>query len=368
MGPSPPADMRSDRPSRLLRNAAKLALGFAATLAALEIGLRVWDATHGDSPGLRAVRKLEAVSQYAPHPFLGYELTRGGEVNSLGMRGPEVAAQKAPGVFRIVCVGGSTTFGAGVPSERSYPARLEVALNELAPSGVRFQVLNCGVPGYTSVESLIQLELRLLDLDPDVVLSYDAINDAYLVQGRGFRADYTHARVPWRDPRGQVSALESWLIAHVRTWAWASSLLGRGFASLRLENLVFVEGYKEVLTPALEEVNQAGVASFLRNLRNLIAVARENGVQVGLMTFATSNQADVETGDYQPCIDAMNAGLRALASEEAVPIFDVQAAVGGVKENFWDVVHCNEQGCERQARAIAEQALAQGLWGLDGSK
>jgi lysophospholipase L1-like esterase len=360
--------MHTDRSTRLRRIASKLAITCAATLAVLEIGLRVWDATHDDSPGLRAVRKLEAKSQYAPHPFLGYELTRGGEVNSLGMRGPEVTKEKPPGVFRIVCVGGSTTFGAGVPSERTYPARLQIALNELAPAGLRYEVLNCGVPGYTSVESLIQLELRLLELSPDVVLSYDAINDAYLVQGRDFQSDFTHARTSWRDPRAQVSGLESWLIAHVRTWAWASSLLGRGFANLRIENLVFVEDYKDVLVPPLKEVNQAGVATFLRNVRSLIAVARENGIQVGLMTFATMNQPGEEAGEYQPCIDAMNAGLLELASEEGVPIFDVRAAVGGVKENFWDVVHCNEQGCERQARSIAEQALAQGLWGLNGSR
>jgi lysophospholipase L1-like esterase len=359
--------MRSDRTTRLWRNATKLALATLATLAALEIGLRIWDATHDDSPGLAAIRKGSADSLYAPHPFLGFELARdhaSGEVNSLGLRGREVSATKPPGVFRIVCVGGSTTYGAGVPSERTYPARLEVALNELAPPGLRYEVLNCGVPGYTSVESLIQLELRLLDLQPDLVLDYDAINDANLIQGRGFRSDYTHARSSWRDPRAQVSALESWLIDHVRTWAWASSLLGRGYANMRIQSLVFVEDWKDVLSPPLKEVNQAGVATFLRNVRSLIAVARENGVQVGLMTFATWNQVGDTSSDYQPCVDAMNAGLRALASEEGLPIFDVAAAIGGVKENFWDPVHCNEQGCERQARAIAEQAAARGLWGL----
>ena len=360
--------MRSDRTQRLRRNALKFVVACVATLVALEVGLRIWDGLHQNSPGKTAIRKLNGESQYEPHPFLGFELTRTGEVNSLGMRGPEVTKEKPPGVFRIVCVGGSTTYGAGVPSDRTYPARLEVALNELAPSGVHYQVLNCGVPGYTSVESLIQLELRLLDLQPDLVLDYDAINDANLIQGRGFRSDYSHARSPWRDPRQEVSGLESWLILHVRTWAWASSLLGRGFASLRLENLVFVKDYKEVLTPPLKDVNQAGVETFLRNLRNLIAVARANGVQVGLMTFATSNPPGALEGDYQPCIDAMNTGLRELARAQDVPIFDIEAAVGGVKENFWDVIHCNEQGCERQARAIAEQARAQSLWGLDGSR
>src|SRR5262245_35241123 len=225
MSPSAQPDMRSDRTQRLRRNALTFAIACVAMLAALEVGLRIWDGLHEDSPGKTAIRKLAAESQYAPHPFLGFELTRTGEVNSLGMRGPQITKEKPSGVFRIVCVGGSTTFGAGVPSDRSYPARLEVALNEHAPSGVRYQVLNCGVPGYTSVESLIQLELRLLDLQPDLVLDYDAINDANLVQGRGFQSDYSHARASWHDPRAQVSPLETWMIAHVRIWAWGSNLL-----------------------------------------------------------------------------------------------------------------------------------------------
>ena len=102
--------------------------------------------------------------------------------------------------------------------------RAQISHNDAFDAGgLRFEVLNCGVPGYTSIESLVNLELRLLELDPDVVLIYHGINDARMVQGRGWRADYTHVRRSWRDPREQVSPLSRWLVDRVRTWAWTCS-------------------------------------------------------------------------------------------------------------------------------------------------
>jgi len=353
--------------SRRLGAVAKLSIAGVTTFLALEVGLRIWDAAHETSPGLEAVLKNEREPIYSPHPFLSYTLRPGhgsGEVNTLGLRGPEVDRIKPSEVFRILCVGASTTYGAGVTADQAYPARLGQELATRAPAGVRYEVLNCGVPGYTSVESLVNFELRLLDLDPDVVLVYHGINDARLIQGRGFRADYTHARRSWRDPREQVTSTERWLVGHVRAWAWASALAGRGFAAMSLENLVYVDDYLDVLVPPESELNRPGISAFLRNLRNIVAVARANGVEPCLMTFATRKAQNDRTALYQPCIDALNEGILALAAAEGVPLFDVRAAIGGQTDLFWDYVHCNARGCELQARAIAEQALAQGLWGL----
>jgi len=38
-------------------------------------------------------------------------------INSLGFRGKETTVEKPDHVFRIVCLGGSTTFGLGEPDE-----------------------------------------------------------------------------------------------------------------------------------------------------------------------------------------------------------------------------------------------------------
>jgi lysophospholipase L1-like esterase len=359
--------MGQDRSGRVRRFALKLAISLASTLAVVEVALRVWDATHERTPGLVAVRKYGGEPIYSPHPYLGYVLNPAherNEVNTLGLRGPAIEPGRQPGVVRVLCLGGSTTYGAGLRAEQAYPMRLEQHLNAAAPDGLRFEVLNGGVPGYTSIDSLVNLELRLLALEPDVVLVYHGVNDARLVQARGYRSDYSHIRAPWRDPRDQVSPLDRWLVLRWRTWAWLTELTGRGFSAMSLENLVFVEGFTDRLLPPEPEVHRAGVEDFVRNLRNIVAVSRAAGAEAGLMTFATRRAEEDTEVALQPCINAMNAGILALAAEQDVPLFDVRAAIGGQWELYSDYVHCTADGCDRQARAIAETARAQGLWGL----
>jgi lysophospholipase L1-like esterase len=361
--------MRAEGSGGLRRVALKLAISLVATFAVLEVGLRVWDATHATSPGRTELRKLRSVPRYAQHPFLGYVLNPGqgtDEVNALGLRGAPVEARKPDGVVRILCLGGSTTFGAGVEADEAYPARLQARLDARAPAGVRYEVLNCGVPGYTSIDSLINLELRLLALQPDAVIVYHGVNDARLIQGREYRGDYSHVRHGWRDPRAQLGGLERWLIANVRCWAWARGISGQGLAAMSLPSLVFVDDSDRLLVPPEPEVNQAGVQDFLRNLRHIVAIARANGVEACLTTFATREPEDERMATLRRCIDAMNDGIVALAAEVDAPLLDLRSAIGDQPDLFWDFVHCNAAGCDRQAQAIVDQAPALGLWGLGG--
>jgi lysophospholipase L1-like esterase len=98
--------------------------------------------------------------------------------NSARMRGPEFDAEKAPGTLRIVSIGDSSAFGWGVAEEHTYARLLERHLNERqAKDGRRFEVLNAGVPGYTSFQGLGYLRRDLLELEPDVVLTYFGLND-----------------------------------------------------------------------------------------------------------------------------------------------------------------------------------------------
>jgi lysophospholipase L1-like esterase len=105
------------------------------------------------------------------------------EVNSLGMRGPEVALAKAPGTFRVAAIGDSLTFGYGVLGEEAWPAALGRALNEnpglLGAQTV--EVLNLGVSGYNSQDEAVVLEKKALALDPDVVVVGYFLNDPQIV-------------------------------------------------------------------------------------------------------------------------------------------------------------------------------------------
>jgi lysophospholipase L1-like esterase len=95
--------------------------------------------------------------------------------SSLGLRSAELGP-KQPGEFRILSLGESTTFGARVEVNQTYSAVLEKLL-QAADSTRSYRVINAGVSAYSSFQSLKYLELRGLQLQPDMVLFYHEIND-----------------------------------------------------------------------------------------------------------------------------------------------------------------------------------------------
>jgi len=98
--------------------------------------------------------------------------------NSLGYRGDEIDIPKPKGEFRIVCMGGSTTYTGKVEDYTlAYPALLEKELRAKGYDNVK--VINSGIDGWSSYESLINFELRVLDLEPDMIIIYHATNDIH---------------------------------------------------------------------------------------------------------------------------------------------------------------------------------------------
>ncbi len=92
------------------------------------------------------------------------------KTNRLGYRDKEYAYEKPQGVFRILVLGDSQTFGQGVERlEDTWPKKLEEKLNAgLSPK--RFEVLNVSGPGWNSDTQLYQLYRFGLKFDPDLVL------------------------------------------------------------------------------------------------------------------------------------------------------------------------------------------------------
>jgi hypothetical protein len=100
-------------------------------------------------------------------------------MNSLALRGEEIAAVKPPATYRILGLGDSFTLGVGVKDDDTFLHRLQLALNAGPPRPEHFEVLNAGVAGYNTRDEVVYLERRWLSLDPDLVLIVFYINDAY---------------------------------------------------------------------------------------------------------------------------------------------------------------------------------------------
>ncbi len=174
-------------------------IGFLWVL--LFAGLRVALRAHGVED--LAVRYENEIEMWADDSVLGYRnksdfsaTVYGGlpvRTNAQGHRGSvSTPAQKSPNTVRIIATGDSVMWGTGVKDVDSLPSQLRQWLNsqdrssgngESPPDSPRnnpaprYEVINAGVVGYSTLQQALQLERDLLPLQPDIVLVNYCEND-----------------------------------------------------------------------------------------------------------------------------------------------------------------------------------------------
>ena len=80
---------------------------------------------------------------------------------------------KKKGSYRIMCLGESTT---AIGGEYSYPRQLEGILNQ-RDVGIKFSVINKGIPGAHTGSIIAVIEENLAKYKPDMVITMMGIND-----------------------------------------------------------------------------------------------------------------------------------------------------------------------------------------------
>jgi len=372
------------------------AFALAVGLILAEIAARVWLGRYasddqftmfGTLAGVveRSASRGTVLYKYEPHRYLGYvpaaNFERGlNRHNKFGYRGEDFPKIKPKGEFRIVCVGGSTTYTSRVEdSALSYPSLLEEELHAQGKTQVR--VINAGVEGWASYETLINFQLRLLDLNPDLVIVYHGVNDAVarlVYPPRFYKPDnsgYTQATSGWSQPvslwdrsvvlriirnrlgfsRGQLTMLNAFggLAPSGMYWYFAEEMT-QGVYPLG----VFEEH------PVSEMFDENRPAPFRRNIGNVIATARSNRVDVVLATFAVDRVnaygprfASLNHPEFVRGIDDNNAILKQIASRDEVPLYDFAAEFPLDRSLFSDPVHVSAEGSRLKAKLFARFLL-----------
>ena len=101
-------------------------------------------------------------------------------INNLGLRSKQADISKENGIIRIIDLGSSSTYGFHVKDNETYPFQLQTILDNKFDEG-RFEVINGGLPFFTSVDIEVLLHSLFLKMKPEVVTFYIGCNDSVRV-------------------------------------------------------------------------------------------------------------------------------------------------------------------------------------------
>lgn len=329
------------------------------TCVVIEIGFRVYMFRFASRDRVIKWMRFDDIPRDAlriiSHPYLSYSLNP--EFRSLdgrdrhnahGFRGADIDAIKPEGVVRVACLGGSSTYDTEIDdSSLAFPAQLERVLrDEYGRADV--EVVNCGVPGYASWESLVNLQFKVLPLDPDLVIVYHATNDVHtrLVPPEQYRPDNSGYRKSWtQDLRWWDHSLVLHAIGVQAGFSQRNNVpgwvrVGEGRAPRDKR-----EAWLDANPPRY----------FRDNLENIAVLARHRGADVLLTSWAYSPHEDDYAAEaaYQRGFREHNTVSREVAAKLSLPFFDF-AQVMPLDDELWDDGrHNTAAGARRKAELFA---------------
>jgi len=331
------------------------------TCLVAEFGFR----TTADQQMAYQIRKVReyvlggSVDHFEGRPHIIYARHRENSgANSLGFSDGEWELEHEDGVFRIMCLGGSTTeSGNSFGFRGSYPNFLGRLLNEgPQASGRRFEVMNCGISGWTSAETMVAYFLLLQDYRPDLVVLHHSVNDAAARNSIDFRPDYSHYRRPWPTPH--FGFLTRLLVEHSDLYVWLSDLR---------RNPPTLTDISTTLQPGRYAWNGDGLpaetaGSFRRNVKTILDHARAQGAEGMLVTMPLDPDlvTDGPSGVGVHLYGALehNEIMRELCASEGYLLADAAAACaadpGPWAELFIDLVHLVPGGNLAKANVVAD--------------
>ncbi len=324
-----------------------LAASLVIVLGLAELGARVIERAEREA---RVQRKAEASRTEDGKPIFEsmLEISRPNvegihngvpfRTNSVGVRGPELAIDAAPGVTRILVVGDSVTMGSGVVEEDAYTMQLAALLER------RVEPINGGLSGLNAPAVMDRLERLDQVYTPDLLVYGFTIND---IEGPAF-------------DKGESAA------AVARLWARAAQHDDSPSALVRQLWPRWVM-LQERLSPTLGTGPNAYVSNYLENPRAWAAIeasldrlARTAGDRCAVVLIHTHLKDLGEREHvYLPVYAKVEAAARARGLH-AIPTFPAFAHRRA--QPLW--VSFLDPHPNREGHALLAEKLAEGLEAL----
>lgn len=330
-----------------------------------ELGARYYERRRSTAPDY-------VPSIYYPHRRLRYGLKPDTDyygwfkINSLGLRGREVTVAKRQDVTRILCFGASTTFDiAALGADRPWPEILEAELRRLLGT-TAIEVLNLGIPGATSLDSLIDLQMRGIAFQPDIVIVYQGHNDFVYSIPPPSRSTAQPTLFPLEDaPRG---SFERWLTNHsllyAKTEGRIAALFGGFFSVFQRDERVPTSAQER------ERGIAEGLAIYRANMRSIAAIASANHIELVLPKLIVPLPAG-PTSDCTTCntigdaygglsveqvrswYGSYNSVLQEIGNTPGVRFVQTDGFVPSADRYYHDPVHFGPEGSKLMGEKLA---------------
>jgi lysophospholipase L1-like esterase len=309
---------------------------------------------------------------YYPHKRLRYGLVPNFDyygwfrINSLGFRGREFDVAKTPGMLRVVCLGGSTTFDIGsIGKALPWPEVMEAKLRERLGAQA-IEVLNLGIPGSNSLDSLVDIQMRVLELKPDLIVVYQGHND--------FAYSFPQTPNPDLYPleAGPRSRWARWLTHHSVLYAKAEGKVQARLGALFGGNDPQADPERAARIDASLE---RGRQDFANNIRAIASVARAQGIPLVLpqvvLPFAEPGGPECAyCAQLPPLLGHLDAAVirgwferydeavaRAAADGPGVHHVSTRGFVPSESRYYHDPIHFGPEGSVLMGEKMAEAVL-----------
>ena len=282
--------------------------------------------------------------------------------NSRGFRDVEHDLEKSDGVFRILGLGDSYTYGAGAPFEQTYLRRLEQML-DATPDAPDVEIVNAGIPRYFPEPERLLLEHYGVKFRPDLILVGFVPND---VMDTYMGIDAVSA-----DETGYLKTSEAAEIGRGGTFVYQRSHL------LRIPLRAFInrrtrQKYRIDWAQVFEEngLYEEAWQKIEREYERMVEMARANGARIAIVHIPLGPRSLERIGTSNASYPAKR--LAAWCEKRGVLFIDTLPAMTAAKEPaalHWEKDgHCTAEGHRIIAETIYEALIRTGAVVLASDK
>jgi len=262
--------------------------------------------------------------------------------NRLGLRNREIGP-KAPGVFRILFLGDSLVYYGETPSGALYTEMLEENLNRVSLRPV--EVINAGVPGYTTYQEQEFLKIYGLAMEPDLVVLGFVFNDLH----------YPYEHRPKLDSVTPDPAIRR---DHLNPHSLLGRVFGRSYYIQGCAGLLAHHAYWWEQTPYCALAWKPwGWEHSERLLGEMAALLRSRGIPLRLVVFPIRDQMTEQCWAANPdYVLGPQKHIHTICEQLQVPCLDLTEALhrAGGTRLFTDHLHLNPEGNSIVAEQLAD--------------